>query len=91
MIYFLAFHDHKHKAVNYFVDIIFIPGPLASITIKLIGFRGTLCTGAVLVAIGLVSSAFVPSIEWLYLTYGIVAGKYIFNLLDVSPNINIDK
>ena len=51
-------------------------GPFAGIAAQRYGFRPTLLAGAFMGTAGIVSSAFVPSVNWLYITYGAVAGRF---------------
>ena len=51
-----------------------IGAPVSKMIIPSIGYRYTLWLGGTLMMLGAVSSAYVPTIYWLYLTMGIVFG-----------------
>ena len=51
-----------------------IGAPVSKMIIPIIGYRYTLWLGGTLMMLGAVSSAYVPTIYWLYLTMGIVFG-----------------
>ncbi|XP_006822787.1 monocarboxylate transporter 12-like [Saccoglossus kowalevskii] len=62
-------------------------GPIANVSVKKIGFRATVMTGALISSIGFFSSSFAPSISVLYLTCGVCVG--IGYGLIVSPALGI--
>lgn len=53
-----------------------LPGPLCSILVKRFGCRFAVMLGGLLSGVGMVSSSFCQSISQLYLTAGLITGKY---------------
>ncbi|XP_060081990.1 monocarboxylate transporter 14-like [Ylistrum balloti] len=49
-------------------------GPVAGILEKRFGCRLVAMTGSALIGVGMLASAFVPTLFWLYLTYGVITG-----------------
>ena len=60
--------------------------PAVGVACRRFSCRVSVIFGSVILFIGLTSSAFVPSLELLYFTYGIVAGNYIFAVLHAHQN-----
>ncbi|XP_021378223.1 monocarboxylate transporter 12-like isoform X1 [Mizuhopecten yessoensis] len=52
----------------------FLLGPLANYLVGVFSFRAVVMCGGLLVSIGYFISAFVPRMEWMFLTIGIVCG-----------------
>ncbi|XP_077977461.1 monocarboxylate transporter 12-like [Glandiceps talaboti] len=49
-------------------------GPVANISVKKIGYRGTVVVGGILSSVGFVLSAFAPNLEFLYFSFGLLTG-----------------
>ena len=72
---------------------LFSSGPISGFAVNYYGFRPVLLVGVASSTLGIVSSAFVNSLNWLYITYGIVAGKYVYahihKYIHCPPQLNI--
>lgn len=62
------------------IYILALTGPAAARCITKFGIRSTIIMGGVLTLTGFSVSGSVPHIAFLYLTYGVVAGKANFGL-----------
>ena len=51
-----------------------LSGPIVSIVITKFSCRVAMFTGSLMLASGMVSTAFVPDINWAFLTFGVLAG-----------------
>ncbi|XP_077985209.1 monocarboxylate transporter 12-like [Glandiceps talaboti] len=49
-------------------------GPVANITVKKIGYRRTFVIGGILSSLGFLLSAFAPTLEFLYFSFGLLTG-----------------
>ncbi|XP_077985207.1 monocarboxylate transporter 12-like [Glandiceps talaboti] len=49
-------------------------GPVANITVKKIGYRRTVVIGGILSSVGFLLSAFAPTLEFLYFSFGLLTG-----------------
>ena len=67
-----AFFSFLENLIHYFVFV----GPIGSILTNTIGCRLTTIIGAIIASIGFILSCFVDSIYLLYVTIGIICGKY---------------
>ncbi|XP_033759849.1 monocarboxylate transporter 9-like [Pecten maximus] len=74
--------------------LLLVTGPTAGILEKRFGCRVVAMTGSTLVGVGMVASTFVPSLHWLYLTYGVIAGVgfgMLYLMGAVTVNLTFDK
>ncbi|XP_077985151.1 monocarboxylate transporter 12-like [Glandiceps talaboti] len=49
-------------------------GPVANISVKKIGYRGTVILGGLVSSIGFLLTAFAPSLEFIYFSFGVLVG-----------------
>ncbi|XP_021373604.1 monocarboxylate transporter 6-like [Mizuhopecten yessoensis] len=69
-------------------------GPVAGILEKRFGCRVVAMVGSALIGVGMVASAFVPSLYWLYFTYGVITGIGFgmgHLVANVTVNLKFDK
>ncbi|XP_033731825.1 monocarboxylate transporter 4-like [Pecten maximus] len=74
--------------------LLLVIGPAAGILEKRFGCRVVAMTGSTLIGVGMVASTFVPSLYWLYLTYGIITGVgfgMVHLVATVTVNLTFDK
>ena len=63
---------------------ILLPGLVSGILVSLFGVCVTSVAGSLLMAVGMVASAFTTSPYLLYLTYGVIAGEFLTSYTYVS-------
>ena len=69
--------------------LIFLPGPVVSVLLLNFGARFVVILGSVLIAVGTLSSAYVPNIYYLYLTFSIINGescRYHYKYISMKTN-----
>ncbi|XP_077989278.1 monocarboxylate transporter 12-like [Glandiceps talaboti] len=49
-------------------------GPIANISVKKIGYRGTVILGGIISSIGLLLTAYAPTLEFVYFSFGVLYG-----------------
>ena len=69
-----------------------VSGPIVSIVITKSSCRVAMFTGSLMLASGMVSTAFVPDINWAFLTFGVLAGIVTYiTILNISGNLKTPK
>jgi len=71
----LSLHVHVTESIKYVIS-----GPFSNFVGERFTYRVVMVVGSCIVLIGYTASAFVNSVEILYLTYGVITGKSILKL-----------
>lgn len=76
------------------IGLMFLSGPMAATLCAWLDFRLAVLLGSILASLGLLVSSFVPNIDYLYITYGVISGigfGIVYTLCMVFPAFYFNK